>query len=190
MQTEFPFPLEIRKSKRKSFSIEIQKNGSVLLRTPLFVRQKEAEAFLLKHQNWILTTLEKVNQRKEKLLKIDPLSLEELENLRERAKIEIPPIVDAYAKKMGVQYQKITMRCQKTRWGSCSSKGNLNFNYLLLLAPEEVLHYVVVHELCHLKEMNHSKRFWQEVEAVLPDYKPSYQWLKVHGNELLAYANK
>ena len=86
---------------------------------------------------------------------------------------------------MGVDYGQITIRSQKTRWGSCSSKGNLNFNCLLLLAPPEVLDYVVVHELCHRKEMNHSPRFWAEVARVMPDYKVRRKWLKDNGNGLM-----
>jgi predicted metal-dependent hydrolase len=86
---------------------------------------------------------------------------------------------------VGVDYRRITIRSQKTRWGSCSSSGNLNFNCLLLLAPPEVLDYVVVHELCHRKEMNHSPRFWAEVGRVLPDYKKRNKWLKENGSRLM-----
>ena len=78
-------------------------------------------------------------------------------------------------------YRKFFLTSAKTRWGSCSSKGNLNFNCLLMLAPAEILDYVVVHELCHRKEMNHSKAFWAEVEKVLPDYRESVKWLKEKG---------
>ena len=86
---------------------------------------------------------------------------------------------------MNVQYGRITIRNQKTRWGSCSSKGNLNFNCLLMLAPDEVVDYVVIHELCHLIEMNHSKAFWKQVEQMMPDYKKHRKWLKDHGNEIM-----
>jgi predicted metal-dependent hydrolase len=84
-----------------------------------------------------------------------------------------------------VSYGRITIRNQKTRWGSCSGKGNLNFNCLLMLAPPEVLDYVVVHELCHRREMNHSPRFWALVEQVLPDWRQRRQWLKTHGDALM-----
>ena len=97
----------------------------------------------------------------------------------------IPQRVAYYAEKMGVTYGRITIRNQKTRWGSCSSKGNLNFNCMLMLAPREVLDYVVIHELCHRKEMNHSKRFWKEVEKVMPDYEVHKKWLKDNGSILL-----
>ena len=97
----------------------------------------------------------------------------------------IPERVEYFAKVIGVTYGKITVRNQKTRWGSCSSKGNLNFNCLLMLAPPEVLDYVVVHELCHRKQMNHSKAFWLEVEKVLLNYKEVRKWLKEEGSQMI-----
>lgn len=84
----------------------------------------------------------------------------------------------------GGSYSSITVRDQKTRWGSCSSRGTLSFNYRLIFAPPAVLDYVVVHELCHLTHMNHSKEFWNLVGSVMPDYKKHRKWLKEHGREL------
>ena len=84
---------------------------------------------------------------------------------------------------MGVDYGRISVRQQKTRWGSCSVRGNLNFNWKLALMPEEILDYVVVHELAHRVEMNHSPRFWAVVETVLPDWRERRRWLKQHGGE-------
>ena len=84
----------------------------------------------------------------------------------------------------GGNYTSITIRDQKSRWGSCSSRGTLSFNYRLIFAPPKVLDYVVVHELCHLTHMNHSKDFWNMVASVMPDYKESKSWLKEHGQEL------
>ena len=89
-----------------------------------------------------------------------------------------------FARLMGVSYRNITIREQKTRWGSCSSEKNLNFNWKLILAPPEVLDYVVVHELCHLKEINHSKAFWDEVGKVMPEYETYKLWLKENGWKL------
>jgi len=87
-----------------------------------------------------------------------------------------------WAAKMNVTYGRVTIRDQKTRWGSCSSQGNLNFNWRLLLMPEDVMEYVVVHELAHRREMNHSAAFWNIVEIYLPDYRTRRQWLKENGN--------
>ena len=97
----------------------------------------------------------------------------------------IPQRVAHYAAKLGVTYGRITIRNQKTRWGSCSSKGNLNFNCLLMLTPPEVIDYVIVHELCHRKEMNHSARFWTLVASILPDYTEQKRWLREHGGVII-----
>lgn len=89
-----------------------------------------------------------------------------------------------YHQLTGGNYTSITIRDQKSRWGSCSSRGTLSFNYRLIFAPQRVLDYVVVHELCHLTHMNHSKNFWHMVEKILPEYKESKKWLREHGQEL------
>lgn len=97
----------------------------------------------------------------------------------------LPEITAHFAPLVGVDYGRITIRAQRTRWGSCSAQGNLNFNCLLMLTPDDVIEYVVVHELCHRKEMNHSARFLAEVERVLPQYRESRRWLKEHGGGLI-----
>ena len=97
----------------------------------------------------------------------------------------IPKRVEYFAPKIGVRYGRITIRNQKSRWGSCSSKGNLNFNCLLMLTPPEIIDYVVVHELCHRKEMNHSFQFWALVEKVLPDYRERRKWLDENGGVII-----
>ncbi len=103
---------------------------------------------------------------------------------RSAAKEYFPKRVAYYHQQTGGNYTKITIRDQKTRWGSCSSSGTLSFNYRLMYAPPRVLDYVVVHELCHLTHMNHSKDFWNMVASIMPDYKSYRQWLKDHGREL------
>ena len=129
--------------------------------------------------------LEKVEERRKELKTIEKLSMTEIHKLADLALKVISVKVKQYAGLMNVQYGRITIRNQKTRWGSCSSKGNLNFNCLLMLAPDEVVDYVVIHELCHLIEMNHSKAFWKQVEQMMPDYKKHRKWLKDHGNEIM-----
>ena len=109
----------------------------------------------------------------------------ELEKLACHAKEVLPEITAHFAPLVGVDYGRITIRAQRTRWGSCSAQGNLNFNCLLMLTPDDVMEYVVVHELCHRKEMNHSARFWAEVERVLPGYRESRRWLKEQGGGLI-----
>lgn len=109
----------------------------------------------------------------------------DVENLKKKAKDVLSEKVKYYANIMDVSYGKVTIRHQRTRWGSCSDKGNLNFNCLLMMTPERIQNYVVVHELAHRKEMNHSKKFWEVVESILPDYRESVKWLKTDGLVLI-----
>ena len=100
------------------------------------------------------------------------------------ARRELRVALDKWAPTIGKPYYRVTVREQKTRWGSCSSKSNLNFNWKLIMAPAEALEYVVIHELCHLLHFNHSKQFWNEVGARMPDYEYWRKWLKQHGSDL------
>ncbi len=122
--------------------------------------------------------------------RVKPLTEPELRELGEKACIVFKERVEYYAPIVGVTYGRVTIRNQRTRWGSCSSKGNLNFNVALMLAPPEVLDYVVVHELCHRLYLNHSKEFWHEVERVLPGYMTQVQWLKENGELLMISMRK
>lgn len=109
----------------------------------------------------------------------------ELTALKKQAKKILPAMAAELARTMGATYGTIAIRAQKTRWGSCSSKGNLNFNCLLMLLPENIQRYVVVHELCHRKEMNHSAAFWREVAKYQPTYKEDRKQLKELGRALM-----
>lgn len=97
------------------------------------------------------------------------------------ARIRILERLEYFNVQVREPFHQVRIKEQKSRWGSCSSKRNLNFNWRLIKAPDSVLDYVVVHELCHLKEMNHSKRFWSHVKAVMPEYETSRKWLKLNG---------
>ena len=177
--------VEVIRSRRKTISLEIRRDLSVCLRVPLKTTDSEICAFLREKEGWIRKHLQEMQRKAEVQRQIPKLTNEELQELAERACRVFPEKVAYYAKKLGVTYGMITIRNQKTRWGSCSAKGNLNFNCLLMLTPEEVVDYVVVHELCHRIEMNHSKRFWNLVERILPDYRQSRMWLKKHGEEIM-----
>ncbi len=174
------------RSSRKTCSIKVKADGEVVICAPLRMPIAYIEQFVTEKSQWIERTQIKVRSAYEQKQNIPKLSIDEILYLANDAKRIIPPKVEYYASEMGIKYNRITIRNQRTRWGSCSNKRNLNFNCLLMLAPDDVVDYVIVHELCHIKEMNHSEKFWAEVENVLPDYKMSYNWLKKHGGELMA----
>jgi len=175
---------ELIRSRRKTISAEIR-GGHLLIRAPKQSSEDEIEAFLRRHRAWIESHLAKVQARREALAEPVKLTPEELDRLTEQAKLLIPQRVAYYAPLVGVDYSRITIRRQHTRWGSCSSKGNLSFNCLLMLTPPEVLDGVVVHELCHRRQMNHSARFYAELARVYPAYPQCRRWLKENGAYLL-----
>jgi len=179
--------VKIIRSRRKTVAIQVNEDLTVTVRAPLRVSKKEIDRILSEKESWILKSKERMRARAEKVREADLTKLTESEVrlLADEAMKVIPERVAYFSNLMGVTYGRITIRNQRTRWGSCSSKGNLNFNCLLMLTPPAVIDYVVVHELCHRKEMNHSKQFWSEVEKVLPDYKMQEKWLKNEGNLLM-----
>lgn len=176
-------PFRLVRSARKTIAIQINPGGEVIVRAPRGMPLPAIEQFVASKRGWI-----------EKHLAQQPVGLPkftdaQMHELVQQAKAVIPERVACYAPLVGVTYGRITIRNQHTRWGSCSSKGNLNFNCLLMLAPAEVLDYVVVHELCHRKEMNHSPKFWAEVARVFPNYRQSQHWLKGNGQKLIGRIN-
>ena len=175
-------PYRLIRSRRKTLAIQITPAGEVLVRCPLRFPVKEAEKFVESKMPWIEAHLAKLAQRPA----LPTLSAEEVKALARQAAKAIPERVAVYAPRIGVSWGRITIRSQRTRWGSCSAKGNLNFNCLLMLCPEEVRDYVVIHELCHRKELNHSPAFWAEVGKACPDYARHRQWLKENGGSLIA----
>ena len=190
--------VKIIRSNRKTLAIQINPDLSVTVRAPMYAPQSDIERILREKEGWIQKHIEKIREQEAKRKKTqgekgeygesverDYLTNEEIKKLADKALQHIPKRVSYYAKQIGVTYEKITIRNQKTRWGSCSSKGNLNFNCLLMLTPPEVIDYIVVHELCHRKEMNHSRAFWAEVEKILPDYKEQIKWLKENGGQII-----
>ncbi len=165
-------------SARKTLAIQISEEEMWLYVRPMVFRRSKWNYFCWKNRNGY-----KENQRNEGTqgtVRKLTFSEEERQAYARKAGETIAVRAAYFAQKMGVSYGKITIREQKTRWGSCSSKGNLNFNWKLILMPREVLDYVVVHELAHRKEMNHSRAFYQVVESIMPDYKIWQNWLREH----------
>ncbi len=176
---------ELIRSDRRTIGAEIKQN-KLIIRAPLQATDEEINNFMLKNKKWIETHLAEALAKEKAVGSCRKLTREEIQALADRALEVIPERVRHYAPLIGVTYHGITIRNQRSRWGSCSSKGNLNFNCLLMLAPPEVLDSVVVHELCHRKEMNHSDKFYAEVLRVFPDYWKWDKWLKDNGDILLA----
>ena len=174
---------DIIRSNRKTIAIQLKGDGQVFVRAPLRMPKAEVMAFVDKKKDWIEKHLKAIAQRQTAPER--PFTAAELKELAVAAKEDIARRVAKLAPIVGVNFGRITIRAQKSRWGSCSAKGNLNFNCLLMLCPEEVRDYVVVHELCHRKELNHSDRFWNEVRQLLPSYDSARKWLKTNGVSLI-----
>lgn len=175
------------RSKRRSVAVKIRSDGGVEVRAPLLMPRTAVELFLKRNIGRINDASRErallYNENRDTLL-----SEADIRELIKKAKKVIPEKCSFYAERIGLKPGRIAIRRQKTRWGSCSSKHNLNFNCLLMLIPDEVIDSVVVHELCHIKEMNHSKRFYDEILRVFPDYRRCDKWLKDNGPAILVRA--
>lgn len=177
--------IDVLYSDRKTLGLEVDRGGQVKLRAPRRTGDSAIQRFAQEKKAWIIEKYLMMEKRREEaaLRSVpDYVTQPELEKkYRRMAQERIRERTAYFAEKMGVGYGRISIRAAKTRWGSCSYAGNLNFHWKLILMPPEVLDYVVVHELAHRKEMNHSGEFWAEVERILPDYKERRRWLKLYG---------
>lgn len=181
------YPVVVIHSRRKTSELSISgEKRQITVRVPLSCSDREAEQFIMEHRDWLARHAAVAESRARQAEAVPPISMEEVRRLADQALEVLPKKADFYAKQIGVRYNRITIRNQKTRWGSCSAKGNLNFNCLLMKLPEEIQDYVVVHELCHRRQMNHSSAFWAEVEKILPDYRERRKWLRDHGGAYIS----
>lgn len=180
---EFDF-IKIKRQNRKSVAVKIVENELVCF-APYDVSESELQEVFKRHRRKLNSMADSIQQKKE-CSSLPKITNAEMRTLADKALKEIPPIVSRFAKQMGVTYGNITIRNQKTRWGSCSSKGNLNFNCYIMLFDIPEIEYLVVHELAHRKHMNHSKEFWAEVEKVLPDYKERMNVIRQKEPEIFA----
>ena len=173
------------RSDRKTISLELRESGFIL-RVPCRMSTREINLFLEKKRTWIHKHYDAMCKRKESHGQMQPFTPEEIHALADKALAVIPEKVKHYAALIGVDYGRITIRNQRTRWGSCSAKGNLNFNCLLMLFPDDIIDSVIVHELCHRKHMDHSPQFYDEIENVFPNYQQCRKWLKENGGLYLS----
>ncbi len=180
------YNVEVRRSKRKSAAIKITADMQIVVFVPLYVSDNEIEKMVISKSKWIDKHMLKVQSTIDERSKLEKITFEQVKELADQAVEYIPKRVKYYAEKENFVYNKITIKNLVSRWGSCSTKGNLNFNCLLMLTPDYVIDYIVVHELCHLREMNHSEKFWAEVEKIMPDYQRAELWLKQNGGNLIS----
>jgi predicted metal-dependent hydrolase len=171
---------KIIKTKRaKRLSISVHSDLSVVATMPKWMPKIYAEKFLKEKSDWIIKKINYLSKLKDS--KIIKISKTDYKEKRKEAEELVNKKVLELNKFYNFKFNKITIRNQKTRWGSCSSKGNLNFNYKLIYLSEKQIDYIIVHELCHLKEMNHSQKFWNLVAKVFPDHKEIRKDLKKEG---------
>lgn len=175
-------------STRKSLVLEVERDGTVRIRAPKRTPNRIIREVAEEKKEWIVTKYLEAKARQEEVRQKgvpDYVKHPEWESrYRRMAREKLQQRTAYFARIMGVSYGRITIRAAKTRWGSCSGRGNLNFHWKLILMPPEVLDYVVVHELAHRKEMNHSPAFWAEVAKILPDYQERRKWLKTYGQSV------
>lgn len=176
------FSYTVVRSNRKSLGMQLGKDGILLVRAPMRVPLYMIEDFIRRNREWIERQQQKLEQVRSQMHVITD---EERKAGIACAKKIFPERVAYFSERMQIRYRRITIREQKTRWGSCSAAGNLNFNWKLVLMPPEVLDYVVVHELAHRREMNHSARFWKIVEEELPDYQERRKLLRQYEKQLM-----
>lgn len=167
--------IKIVRSKRRTLSLEVNEDCSVVLRAPLWCSDKVIEGFIDDKKDWLETALQRQKKRNENKVVLDN---EKISELKKRAKEVIPQRVEYYSKIMNVQPNGIKITSAQKRFGSCSSKNSLCFSYMLMLYPDEAVDYVVVHELAHIRFHNHGKEFYGFIKDVLPDYKDRERLLK------------
>lgn len=184
-ETEGAIRVEVVYSRRRTLGLEVRADGRVILRAPKGLSNQAVMDFVKERQAWIVQKWFETERIRRQKAERPPRDYEQNPALeaqyRKEARRRITERAAYFAEKMGVDYGRIAIKAAKTRWGSCSAQGNLNFHWKLILMPPAILDYVVVHELAHRIEMNHSPRFWTQVERILPDYRERRRWLKENG---------
>ena len=164
------------RSRRRTLTILVTDEGSLVVRAPLKMSESSIRRFVEAKTPWIEKHVRQAMERS--MTRPPDLTPAEEVRLKDLARDAFIERACRYARQMDVAFQKIRLNSAKTRWGSCSPRGNLSFNWRLIRAPVEVLDYVVVHELAHLIELNHSRRFWKKVGEFCPGYEDARAWLR------------
>lgn len=159
-------------SNRKTICLKIHHDGSIEVRAPYGTSRAFIDRFVTSHEKWVDKKRDRLLQKQSAMQQVD------IERLRAMALEYIPVRAEYYAKVMGVRYTGLKITAAKSRFGSCNSKNSICFSLYLMSYPESAIDYVIVHELAHIKEKNHSSAFYKVVESVLPDYKDRRKLLK------------
>jgi len=166
----------VRHRRARRYLLRVDHDGRVRVTIPRGGSRREADAFLHRHLEWIA--------RERSRLTPSALSFEDRHAQRQRARKELPARLLEVAAAQGLTVTRVSIRNQRTRWGSCGRDGHISLNWRLVLMPPEVRDYVLVHELMHLRRLDHSRAYWRLVAAACPGYREARQWLRTHGPSL------
>jgi predicted metal-dependent hydrolase len=166
----------MRRARR--YILRVRPDGTLRVTIPRGGSRAEAIAFMGRHLPWVVAERERVERQR---ASVPP---EREAALREEARQQLIPRLHQLAVEHGLTFTRVTIRNQRSRWGSCSRSGAIALNYRLVLMPREVSDYVLIHELMHLKEQNHGRRFWRLVEAACPGFRDAERWLRTNGRSL------
>lgn len=175
---EIEYTLKISKRARR-MRLAIYCDGNFVVTAPENISENIVEQFIIKKSQWVLDKLNYFKSISGQAFAKD--DKRDYKKYKDRARDLAEKRIEHFNKICGFKFNKINIKNQKTRWGSCSKKGNLNFNYKIALLPEKLADYIIIHELCHLKEFNHSQKFWNLVAKIIPNYIEAKSELKKSG---------
>jgi predicted metal-dependent hydrolase len=176
LQAVLPGPRFVRHRRARRYVLRVEPDGRLRVTIPRGGSQRAAEEFARRHTAW-------VERQRAKLVRTVPLAVD-VSGVRARARLELPRLLHEWAARLGLTVAAVSVRDQRTRWGSCGRNGRICLNWRLVLMPEWVRDYVLVHELMHLKRLDHSRRFWALVESAYPAHREARAWLREHGSRL------
>lgn len=165
----------VRHPRARRYVIRVKGDGSVRITVPRGGSRREAELFAAENRRWIDEQRAQLNQRAHQRLAYTP---EAIDDLKRQAAVELPPRLRRLAAHHGLAVSRISVRNQRSRWGSCSPSGHICLNWRLMLMPDAVRDYVLIHELMHLRRLDHSRHFWRLVAHACPWFRDARQWLR------------
>ena len=167
----------IRHRWARRYILRVLDDGTLRVTLPRWGSKREAQAFVERSAPWIARQRQQVHTRPSTPHRDEPA-------LRKRAVTELPPALLALARMHDITLTRIAVRNQRSRWGACSARGSITLNWRLILVPDFVREYVMIHELMHRRELNHSRRFWRHVAAACPRFEEARRWLRTDGQQL------